>query len=207
MSPYLSPSFPLRRPPFPNIAREFCSSYENKMGVDSTAAGQNAQWRLFGPGRTILRNGKRESSEWEGGVRMEDDPSPAELWVSSKEGRLLCAHSRTRGTTVFRCESSFRSLTESPPLIQVRRRRYPEKKELERTKKKGGGRIIPGDWRGGNLSRNNELCAIDFPLRVFGGKSSRRLFAFISLCHREERRRDILMNSGGNSDEEFSKWE
>lgn len=137
-----------------------------------------------------------------GGAKMEDDPTPDRslsfverrtAFVSIQD-RMELSCSATNPLPVFlplplsvSLSLSFQSLS----LIQVWRRWYEteEKKPTWVGKKdEGGGRIIPeGNRRGGNLSRNNELCAIDFLLYTRAGEtSSRRLLVFISLCHREK---------------------
>lgn len=84
-----------------------------------------------------------------------------------------------------------------------------KKKETWAGKKdEGGGRIIPGgNRRGGNLSRNNELCAIDFLLYQRRRRAACSC-SFLSVIARKKGRfADILMNLGGNNDEKFLKWE
>lgn len=91
-----------------------------------------------------------------------------------------------------------------------------KKKELGQTKKTKGGRgadeLFPGAIEGVEIYREIMSYA---PLTLAllpraGEKSSRRLLVFISLCHREEGRKegrfaDILMNSQENDEEKFFK--
>jgi len=147
---------------------------------------------------------------------MEGDPTPRPNFEFRRKKAFVSIQDRMELSCSSPRESSSGfspSLTESLPLIQVRRRwceTEEKKKETWVDKKEGADELFPGAIEGVEIYREiMSYAPLTFSLsslHVPGKCRAACSCSFLSVIARKKSRfADILMNSGGNNDEEFFK--